>query len=141
MSFFLVAPPGLIDTFARLLAWRSLLWLSMIWWWIYLTQSGFLSTTSLAWSLALHLLFVSTRRSLYGGRKSTHTHPHTHMTLSNSQAWSNKSILLNNMGSKHSLLMKFCQLMSYYKRKDFITKILQKLRSEKFQVLLCLRRI
>ena len=54
---FLVAPPGLIDTLAQLLAWRSLLWLSMIWWWMYLTQSDFLSTTSLAWSLALHLLF------------------------------------------------------------------------------------
>ena len=54
---FLVAPPGLIDTLAQLLAWRSLLWLSMTWRRRYLTQSNFLSTTSLAWSLALHLLF------------------------------------------------------------------------------------
>ena len=53
----LVVPPGLIDTLAQLLAWRSLLWLSMMWRWRYLTQSNFLSTTSLAWSLALHLLF------------------------------------------------------------------------------------
>ena len=53
----LVALPGLIDTLAQLLAWRSLLWLSMTWRRGYLTQSNFLSTTSLPWSLALHFLF------------------------------------------------------------------------------------
>ena len=53
----LVALPGLIDTLAQLLAWRSLLWLSMTWRWRYLTESSLLRTTSLAWSLALHLLF------------------------------------------------------------------------------------
>ena len=52
-----VALSGLIDTLAQLVAWRSLLWLSMTWRWRYLTQSNFLSATSLAWSLALHLLF------------------------------------------------------------------------------------
>ena len=31
-------------------------------------------------------------------------------------------ILLNNLGSKHILLMKFGQLMSYYKRKNFMKK-------------------
>ena len=30
--------------------------------------------------------------------------------------------LLNKLGSKHSLLMKSGQFMSYYKRKDFIKK-------------------
>ena len=31
-----------------------------------------------------------------------------------------KYILPNNLGSKLSVLMKFCQFMSYYKRKKFI---------------------
>ena len=66
---FLAVLPGLIDTLAQLLAWRSLLWLSMTWRRRYLTQSHFLSTASLDWSLVLHLLFCSVRRSLYGGRK------------------------------------------------------------------------
>ena len=34
-----------------------------------------------------------------------------------------KYILLNNLRSKHSLLMKYDQFMSYYKRKDFIKKL------------------
>ena len=38
------------------------------------------------------------------------------MTSSNGQAWNTKHILLNNLGSKHSLVMKFGQFM-YYKRK------------------------
>ena len=72
---FLVTPPGLIDTVAQLLAWRSLLWLSTIWWWMYLTQSDFLSTTSLAWSLALHLLFCfSQKKPLRWKEINTHTH-------------------------------------------------------------------
>ena len=72
---FLVAPPGLIDTLAQLLTWRSLLWLSMIWWWMYLTQSDFLSTTSLAWSLALHLLFCfSQEQPLRWKGINAHTH-------------------------------------------------------------------
>ena len=33
------------------------------------------------------------------------------MTSSNVQTWNTKHILLNNVGSKHSLLMKFSQLM------------------------------
>ena len=72
---FLVAPPGLIDTLAQLLTWRSLLWLSMIWWWMYLTQSDFLSTTSLAWSLALHLLFCFSQEKPPRWKEiNTHTH-------------------------------------------------------------------
>ena len=71
----LVALPGLIDTLAQLLAWRSLLWLSMIWWWMYLTQSDFLSTTSLVWSLALHLLFCfSQEKPLRWKGINTHKH-------------------------------------------------------------------
>ena len=73
---FLVAPPGLIDTLAQLLAWRSLLWLSMTWRRRYLTQSNFLSTTLLAWSLALHLLFCfSQEKPLRWKEINTHTHP------------------------------------------------------------------
>ena len=33
-----------------------------------------------------------------------------------------KYILLNNLGSKHSLLIKLGQFMSYYKRKNFLKK-------------------
>ena len=69
----LVALPGIIDTLAQLLAWRSLLWLSTMCRQRYLTQSNFLSATSLAWSLALYLLFCSVRRRLYSGRKYIHT--------------------------------------------------------------------
>ena len=44
---------------------------------------------------------------------------------------------LNNLGSKYSLLMKFGQFMSYYKRKIFIEKFYKNW----FHVLLCLLRI
>ena len=37
------------------------------------------------------------------------------MTSSNAQAWNMKHILLNNLGSKRSLVMKFGQFMQYYK--------------------------
>ena len=36
------------------------------------------------------------------------------MTSSNAQAWNTKHIL-NNLGSKRSLVMKFGQFMQYYK--------------------------
>ena len=70
----LVAPPGLIDTLAQLLAWRSLLWLSMTWQWRFLTQSNFLSTTSLTWSLALHSFCFSQEKSLRWKEINTHTY-------------------------------------------------------------------
>ena len=70
---FLVALLGLIDTLEQLLDRRFLLRLSMTLQRRYLAHSNFLSTTLLALSLALHLLFCSVRRSLYGGRKQTHT--------------------------------------------------------------------
>ena len=38
------------------------------------------------------------------------------MTSSNAQAWNTKHILLNNLGSKRSLVMKFGQFMQYYKK-------------------------
>ena len=41
------------------------------------------------------------------------------MTSSNAETCKTKCILLNNSGSKHSLLMNFGQVISYYKRKDF----------------------
>ena len=41
-----------------------------------------------------------------------------------------KHILLNNLRSKHSLLMKFGQFISYCKRKHFVKKTLQKLQPE-----------
>ena len=39
-------------------------------------------------------------------------------------------ILGNNLGSKYSLLVKCGKFISYYKRKTFYKKILQKLRPE-----------
>ena len=78
---FLVAPPGLIDTLAQLIAWRSLL-LSMIWWWMYLTQTDFLRTTSLVWSLALHSLFcLSQEKPLRWKEINTHTHRNQYIDL------------------------------------------------------------
>ena len=89
----LVALSSLIDTLAQLLAWMSLLWLSMTWRRRNLTHSKFLSTTLLAWSLALHLLFFSVSRSLYGGRKYTHTHTSSIYIGSISTAYSIAQIL------------------------------------------------
>ena len=37
------------------------------------------------------------------------------MTSSNAQAWNTKHILLNNLGSKHSLVIKFGQLWNNMK--------------------------
>ena len=77
----LVDLPGLIDTLEQLLAWRSPLWLSMTWRWRYLTQTDFLNTTSLAWSLALHLLFCFSQEKPLRWKEihtNTHTHTHTH---------------------------------------------------------------
>ena len=37
------------------------------------------------------------------------------MTSSNAQSWNTKYILLNNLGSKHSLVTKFGQFIKYYK--------------------------
>ena len=45
------------------------------------------------------------------------------MASSNAQAWNTKHILFNNLGSKHSLVMKFGQFMQYYKTKFFIKKL------------------
>ena len=68
----LMALPGLIDTLAQVPARRSLL---CLWWWQkFLTQKYFLITTLLAWSLTLHLLLCSVKRSLYSERKYTHTY-------------------------------------------------------------------
>ena len=71
--------------FYAFLAWRSLLWLSMPWRRKHLTQSNFISTKSLAWSLALHLLFCFSQEKplrwkevLIYTHTRTHTHTHTH---------------------------------------------------------------
>ena len=82
----LVALSGLTDTLAQLLAWLSLLWLSVMWRRRYLTHNHFLRTISLAWSLALHLLFCSAEVFAVEGNKHTHTHTYTHIhTHTNTQ--------------------------------------------------------
>ena len=79
----LAALPGLIDTLAQLLAWRSLLWLSIKWRQRYLTKSNILITTWLTWSLALHLLFCfSQEKPLPWKEIHTHIHTHTDTTFS-----------------------------------------------------------
>ena len=42
------------------------------------------------------------------------------------EALNTEHILLNILGSKHSLVMKFGQFMYYYKRKTFIKKLYKK---------------
>ena len=51
------------------------------------------------------------------------------MTSSNALESNKKYILLNNLGSKHSLLMKFGQFMAYYKIKIFIVMTFEYLKS------------
>ena len=48
------------------------------------------------------------------------------MTSSNVQVWGKKYILLNNLQSKYSLVMKSGQFMSYYKRKSLLKKCAKK---------------
>ena len=40
----------------------------------------------------------------------------------NTEAWNKKCVLPNDLGSKHSLIMKFGQFMSCYKRRVYIEK-------------------
>ena len=56
------------------------------------------------------------------------------MTSSNAQAWNTKHILLNNLGSKYSLVMKFGQFMQYYER-IFLSKNSTKNSSRPFLIL------
>ena len=52
----------------------------------YLVQKYFLSILSLNWTLELHLLFCSVKRSLYcEGNKHTHTHTHTYTSTNKRQ--------------------------------------------------------
>ena len=44
------------------------------------------------------------------------------MTSSNAQTSNMKQILLNSLGSKHTLVMKFGQFMQYYKIIFFLSK-------------------
>ena len=44
------------------------------------------------------------------------------MTSSNTKTWNTKHVLLNNLESKHILLMKFGQFMSSCKIENFIKK-------------------
>ena len=44
----------------------------------------------------------------------------------NTQAWNRKHILLNNLGNKHILVIKFSQFMQHYKRKILIKKFYKK---------------
>ena len=48
------------------------------------------------------------------------------MTSSDAQAWNTKQNLLNNLGSKHSLIMKFGQYVHYYKIQFCIKKICER---------------
>ena len=52
------------------------------------------------------------------------------MTSSNAKALNKEYTSLNNLGSKHSLLVKFGQFMSHYKRKNFTKKFCKNCRLE-----------
>ena len=76
-----MALPSLIDTLVQLLAWRSMLWLSMtMWQQKYLTQNDFLSMHNMdCWPDLWHYIcFVSVRRSLPLWWKEIHAHKHKH---------------------------------------------------------------
>ena len=70
-----MALPGLIDTLTQLLARRSLLWLTLTWRRRFLTQSNFLSTTSLACLSGSSLIVLSQSGEAFtvDGNKHTHT--------------------------------------------------------------------
>ena len=59
----------------------------MTWRWRYLTQSNFLSTTSLAWSLSLHLLLC------FSQEKPWHTHTHTHTRTHVLNGWPQTNVV------------------------------------------------
>ena len=61
------------------------------------TESNFLSTTSLAWSLALHSLFWFQSGEASSVEKNKHTHTHTH-TVSKFLATLSKNYHLSNLG-------------------------------------------
>ena len=48
------------------------------------------------------------------------------MMSSNAQVWNAKHILLNNLGSRHSLVMKFGQFMKHFRINFFIKTIYEK---------------
>ena len=48
------------------------------------------------------------------------------MMSSNAQAWNAKHILLNNLGSKHSLVMNVASLSSITSQKNFIKELYEK---------------
>ena len=78
-----VALPSLIDTLVQLLAWRSMLWLSMTMcvaakvldteWFPQHAQHGLL-----VWSLALHLFCFSQEKPAFMVKGNTRTQTHTH---------------------------------------------------------------
>ena len=61
---------------------------------------------------------------------------------SNPSALNKKYILLNNLSSKHSLLIKFGQFIFIEQKKAFYQELLQLLQPENyFQATLCLQRV
>ena len=94
----LMALPSLSDTLAQLLARRSLLWLTMMWRQRFLTQSNFLSTTSLACiSGSTSIVLFNQEKPLRWTEINTHTHTHTHTS-------SNYKQYLNHFGEKTQLM-------------------------------------
>ena len=76
-----MALPGLIDTLAQLLAWRSCY--GSLWRGDEGTWHRIISSAQHRWPDLWHYIycFVPVRRSLYGGRKYTHTHNHRRLKL------------------------------------------------------------
>ena len=72
----LVAYPGLIDTLAQLLAWRSLLWLLVTWRQKLVDPESFSQRyiTSLIFSITFVVLLIQEKENTVKGNKHTHTH-------------------------------------------------------------------
>ena len=70
-------------------------------------------------------LFYFTSKALFVPRKSNFRISDIQVSLrcQMPKQKTKKYALLNNLGSKRDLLMKFGQFVSYYQRKDFIKKI------------------
>ena len=79
------------------------------------------------WLIQLKVVFRYIFASLFGISKREHfRNKEKCFFSSNSQAWNTKHILLNYLGIKSSLVMKFGQFMQYYKI-IFYQRILRKM--------------
>ena len=83
-------------SFARLLVWRSLLWLPMTWRQRYLTHNYFRSITSLTWICHYIYCFVQSGEDFKVKDGNKHTHTYTHHTHTHTHTHTHR-------GTKHDI--------------------------------------